>query len=386
MRQAFLLLSQGHDFLFLLTSMETVKEIKLSRRKLKSITSDNKKSAKAAELVYVSDQDEGIRREKKGDAFIYLYKGEEVEEETMWRVKRLVLPPAWENVWICPDPSGHLQATGIDARGRKQYKYHPLWTQLRNHTKFFNLHDLGLALPAIRQKLQKDLGRQGLPQEKVLAAVISLMQCTCIRIGNSAYEKLYGSFGLTTLKDRHVSIEGNKLSFAFKGKKGVMHNVTLKSRKLAKIVQHCKDIPGKELFQYIDEKGNRKEIDSGMVNNYIKEVSGGNFTAKDLRTWAGSLEALRAFKEIGEAETETAAKRNINTALDMVAKQLGNTRAVCRKYYVHPTIIDLYSNRQLTKYLKKIDHDECLIEPHLFAEEKVLMKILENSGAALIAA
>jgi DNA topoisomerase I len=366
--------------------MDKVKEIKLSRRKLRSITSDNRKSAKAAQLVYVNDQSEGIVREKQGESFLYLYKGTEVDEETLWRCKRLVLPPAWKNVWICPNPDGHLQATGMDARGRKQYKYHPLWTQLRNHTKFFNLHDLGLALPAIRQKLQKDLSRQGMPQEKVLAAVISLMQCTCIRIGNSAYEKLYGSFGLTTLKDRHVSIHGSKLNFAFKGKKGVMHNVTLKSRKLAKIVQHCKDIPGKELFQYIDDNGDRKGIDSGMVNNYIKEVSGGNFTAKDFRTWAGSLEALRAFNEIGDAETEAATKRNINTALDMVAKQLGNTRAVCRKYYVHPTIIDLYSNHQLSKYLRKIHNEDCVTGPELSAEEKVLMKILEGSGAALIAA
>jgi DNA topoisomerase-1 len=365
--------------------METVKEIKLSRRKLRSITS-NKKSAKAAELVYVSDQEEGIRRVKVGDNFSYLYKGKEIDEETLWRVKRLVLPPAWEQVWICANPDGHLQATGIDARGRKQYKYHPLWTQLRNHSKFFNLHDLGLALPVMRKKLEKDLAKQGTPKEKVLATVISLMQCTCIRIGNSAYEKLYGSFGLTTLKDKHVNIEGTKMSFSFKGKKGVMHNISLKSRRLARIVQQCKDIPGKELFQYLDENGARKSIDSGMVNNYLKEISGGSFTAKDLRTWAGSLHALQAFKEIGNGETETATKRNINTALDMVAKQLGNTRTVCRKYYVHPNIIDLYASKQLDKYLKKADHEECPATTELTAEEKVLMKILETSGAALIAA
>jgi DNA topoisomerase-1 len=297
-----------------------------------------------------------------------------------------VLPPAWENVWICTNPEGHLQATGTDVRGRKQYKYHSLWTVVRNQTKFFNLHDFGLALPAMRARLQKDLAKQGLPQEKVLAAVVSLMQCTCIRIGNSMYEKLYGSFGLTTLKDRHVQIKGSEVKFTFKGKKGVAHDITMKSKRLAKIVQQCRDIPGKELFQYYDEHGDRKTIDSGMVNNYIKEISGGNFTAKDFRTWEGSLEALHSFKELGDAETESATKRKIVAALDSVAKHLGNTRTVCKKYYVHPVIIDLYAAHALNKYLKKMGDEQCSTDAELSASEKILMKILEKSGPALIAA
>jgi DNA topoisomerase-1 len=367
--------------------METTTEIKLSRRKLRSITSNCVKSAKAVNLFYVSDKDQGIKREGTMGSFYYTLNGQEVtDEETLGRIRSLVLPPAWENVWICTNPDGHLQATGIDVRGRKQYKYHSLWTTVRNQTKFFNLHDFGIALPAIRARIQKDLSKQGLPQEKVLAAVVSLMQCTCIRIGNSMYEKLYGSFGLTTLKDRHVEIRGTQVKFSFKGKKGVSHNITMKSKKLAKIVQQCKDIPGKELFQYYDENGNRKSIDSGMVNNYIKEISGGNFTAKDFRTWEGSLTALQAFKELGDAATEAATKRNIVAALDSVAKHLGNTRTVCKKYYVHPTIIDLYSAHELNRYLKRMESEDCSTNAELSAGEKTLMKILEKSGPALIAA
>lgn len=367
--------------------METTTEIKISRRKLRSITSDNKKSAKAVNLVYVSDKEEGIRRAGTMGSFSYTLNGKEVKDgDTLARIKSLVLPPAWENVWICTNPDGHLQATGTDVRGRKQYKYHSLWTTVRNQTKFFNLHDFGLALPVMRTRLQKDLAKQGLPLEKVLAAVVSLMQCTCIRVGNSMYEKLYGSFGLTTMKDRHVQIKGSEVKFSFKGKKGVSHNITMKSKRLAKIVQQCRDIPGKELFQYYDENGDRKSIDSGLVNNYIKEISGGNFTAKDFRTWEGSLEALHSFKDLGDAETEAATKRNVVAALDSVAKHLGNTRTVCKKYYVHPVIIDLYSAHELNKYLKKIEPETCSTEAELSAGEKILLKILEKSGPALIAA
>jgi DNA topoisomerase-1 len=367
--------------------MEHASEIKVNRKRLKAINSDSTKSARAVNLVYVSDKDTGITRKKVKDIFTYYLGSEQVKDtDTLARIKSLVLPPAWENVWICTDPNGHLQATGIDVKGRKQYKYHPLWTTLRNHSKFTNLHDFGQALPAIRSRVQKDLAKQGLPQEKVLAAVISLMQCTCIRVGNSMYEKLYGSFGLTTLKDKHVNINGSEVKFSFKGKKGVLHNISMRNKKLAKIVQQCRDIPGKELFQYYNENGERRVIDSGMVNNYIKDISGGNFTAKDFRTWSGSLEAIQAFKEIGNAETATETKKNIVTALDMVAKQLGNTRTVCKKYYVHPTIIELYSGHRLEKYLRGVAPESCTTTADLSEEEKALMKILEKSGPALIAA
>lgn len=361
-------------------------EIRITKRTLKGLVNNNVKTAEAVNLTYVNDTQPGIERIKKGSGFIYKYRNETVTDfDTLARIKSLVIPPAWRNVWICPDENGHLQVTGLDVKNRKQYRYHPLWNALRNHTKFFNLYDFGLSLPAMRVILQQHLSKQGLPQEKVLAAVVSLMQCTCIRIGNSFYEKMNGSYGLTTLKDQHVSIQGQSMKFSFKGKKGVYHDITLKSKKLAKIVQACKDIPGKELFQYYDEDGNRKSIDSGMVNSYIKEISSGSFTAKDFRTWAGSLHALTAFKQLGCCDTQTETKRRIVEALDMVAKQLNNTRTVCKKYYVHPVLMELYSDKRLEKYFAQIENADCTaVETDLSNEEKVLMKILEAYGSTVI--
>lgn len=367
--------------------MDDKKEIKITKRKMKGLVDNPVKTAEAINLLYVSDSQPGIKRIRKGDQFVYLQGDVTVKhEEEIQRIKKLVIPPAWEEVWICSMPNGHLQATGIDVKKRKQYRYHPLWNTLRNHTKFFHLHDFGKALPAIRSRLQQDIARQGLPVEKVLATVVSLMQCTCIRIGNSMYEKLYGSFGLTTLKDKHVKITGNGLKFTFKGKKGVHHDIDLKSKKLAGIVKQCRDIPGQELFQYYDEQGQRHPIDSGMVNNYIREISGGHFTAKDFRTWAGSLHALEAFKELGCCETVAETKKKIVEALDMVARQLGNTRTVCRKYYVHPAILDHYTKKTITKYLDRLETLKCDSEASLSAEEHILMHILEDGGMAVIAA
>ena len=364
-----------------------VSEIRITKRKLKALVSNNEKTAEAVNLVYIKDSEEGIERTRKGKDFIYKYKGKTITDfNTLARIKSLAIPPAWQHVWICPLEDGHLQATGFDAKNRKQYKYHSLWNHLRNHTKFFNLYDFGLALPSVRTQLQKHLDQPGVPQEKVLAAIVSLMQSTCIRIGNSFYEKMNGSFGLTTLKDKHVSIKGQKMKFSFKGKKGVYHDITLKSKKLAKIVQACKDIPGKELFQYYDENGERKSIDSGMVNSYIKQISGGNFTAKDFRTWAGTLHALDAFKELGCCDTQTETKKKIVEALDMVAKQLNNTRSVCKKYYVHPALIELYSDKQIEKYFSEIERSGCTAveETNLSSEEKVLLKILETYGRSVV--
>jgi len=368
--------------------MEAEIEIKITKRKLKSLSGNTVKSAEAINLIYVADTDKGITRIKEKGEFVYLYDSKKVEdEETLMRIKHLVIPPAWQQVWICPSANGHLQVTGLDAMNRKQYKYHSLWNTLRNHTKFYHLFEFGKVLPAIRERINKDLAQQSLSQEKVLAAIVSLMQETNIRIGNTMYEKLYGSFGLTTLKDRHVKIDGNNLRFSFKGKKGVYHDVSLRNKKLAKIVKQCRDIPGKELFQYYDDNGERRCIDSGMVNNYIKEISGGHFTAKDFRTWAGSLHALEAFNSLGCCDTITETKKKIVEALDIVAKLLGNTRAVCKKYYVHPAIIDHYSNNTLFKYLKLLETNQ---EEHkwagLSAEEEILMKILEDAGSIVIAA
>ncbi len=338
-------------------------------------------SAKAVHLIYTSDAETaGIIRKKRGKKFSYYKDGEKIKDkDEISRINKLVLPPAWENVWICALDNGHLQATGIDAKKRKQYRYHPLWNALRNHTKFYRMLQFGYALPQIRLHIEQDLALRNLEKRKVLALIVSLMQRTNIRIGNSAYEKLYGSFGLTTLKDKHVKVKGQKLSFSFKGKKGVMHDIDLKSSRLSRLVQKCKDIPGKELFQYYDDDGNRHCIDSGMVNEYIKEISGEDFTAKDFRTWSGTVNALIAFKEIGYAETHTEYKKKVKEALDIVASNLGNTVAVCKKYYVHPLVINLYENNTIKKYLDELE----VIEKNdgkadLTQEEKLVLKILES--------
>ena len=364
--------------------MEAAADIKISRRKLKTLHYNPAKSAMAVNLQYVSDKEvDGILRVKAGAGFIYK-KGNRIvkDKATLARIKSLVIPPAWQQVWIAPTEDAHLQVTGLDIKGRKQYRYHPQWNALRNGTKFSNLYDFGLALPLIRKQIAQDLAHRNLDLPKVLATVVSLMQCTCIRIGNSTYEKQNGSFGLTTLKDQHVLIKGSKMKFAFKGKKGVYHEITTKNKKLAKIVQDCRDIPGKELFQYYAQDGSRKSIDSGAVNGYIKAISGGNFTAKDFRTWAGSLQALQAFKEIGLGEGITDTKKKIVVCLDSVAQHLGNTRTVCKKYYVHPAILQGYEDGSLKKYLAKLDDDgiiECAPESaDLSPEEKILMQILKK--------
>ena len=354
---------------------------KLSKRKLRSIVKDEEKTAMAANLIYVSDKDEGIERRKKGEKFAYYFKGEIIkDDEELLRIKHLVIPPAWEKVWICKLENGHLQATGYDTKNRKQYRYHPNWNALRNHTKFYRLHDFGKALPAIRLQLEKDLSMPGLTERKVLAAVVSLMERTNIRIGSAFYEKSYGSYGLTTLKDKHVRFEGNAVTFTFTGKKGVSHNIKLKNKKLSQIIKKCRDIPGKELFQYYDEEENRHSIDSGVVNNYIREISNANFTAKDFRTWAGTVQAFLVLKEIGGSESATEAERNIVQALDIVAEKLGNTRTVCKKYYVHPLILSLYENKSLEKYYNQLDEIEKDDgKTGLTVEEEVLMKILESN-------
>ncbi len=353
----------------------------IPKRKIKSLINDPEKTAAAVNLIYVNDSQEGIKRINKKAGFDYKFKGKIVtNKEQLVRIKSLVLPPAWQDVWICSLPNGHLQATGIDARGRKQYKYHSLWNSLRNHTKFYRLHSFGEVLPEIRLKLEKDLSLPGMHVRKILATVVSLMERTNIRIGNCSYEKIYGSYGLTTLKDKHVKVKGSTVKFSFKGKKGVYHDINIKSRRLSKIVKNCQDIPGRELFQYYDEQGKRKSIDSGMVNDYIKEISNGDFTAKDFRTWAGTVQTLLAFKELGFSETQTAVKKNIVAALDVVSQLLGNTRTVCKKYYVHPLILNLYETNTLDKYLKQLEQFEKDDEKSdLTSEEKLLMRILETN-------
>lgn len=349
---------------------EEILDITLNKSQIKKIADDPAAAAKAAKLVYVNCSEEGIIRVKSGKGYSYQYKGETIKDkEELERIRSLVLPPAWEEVWICAKANGHLQATGKDVRGRKQYKYHSQWNVLRNQTKFYRLLELGKVLPAIRKQVQKDLSTEGMPKNKVMAALITLMERTGMRIGNEFYEKLYGSFGLTTLKDKHVAINKSKLQFCFRGKKGVEHTVTLSSKKLARVVQQCKDIPGKELFQYINEEGQRQSIDSGMVNEYIQEIAQGEFSSKDFRTWCGTVAALNAFIECGPCEDEKEVKKKVIEMFDKVAGQLGNTRTVTKKYYVHPSLPELFENGRLHKLLEKnnkkaiegLEDDEALL-------------------------
>ena len=319
--------------------------VQLSHKEFLKIDKDYEKTASVADLVYVNDKEPGVARLKRGKGFVFIYDNKPLRgKKEMERIRKLAIPPAWTNVWICSLPNGHIQATGFDVRNRKQYRYHHLWHTLRNQTKFHRLFEFGKALPTLRLRLEKDLTLKELCQEKVIAAVISVMERTYIRIGNQDYEKLYGSYGLTTLKDKHVTINGSKMMFAFKGKKGIHHNVTLKNKRLAKVVESCRELPGKELFQYLDPEGKLCGVDSGTVNNYLKTATGGDFSAKDFRTWAGSLNILRAFKSLGEAESESTCKKNVIAAIDEVSKKLGNSRTICRKYYIHPGLI---------RYMKK---------------------------------
>lgn len=351
----------------------------LSHKEFLKIDRDYETAARVADLIYVSDQQPGIQRVKHGEAFEYLLGRKKIRNASeLTRIRKLAIPPAWENVWICPLENGHIQATGFDQRKRKQYRYHTLWHTLRHETKFHRMYEFGKALPKLRLRVEQDISQKELSQNKVIALVISLMERTYIRIGNSGYEKMYGSYGLTTLKDRHVKVNGKTAMFSFKGKKGISHHISLHNKKLAKAIQACRDIPGKELFQYYTETGEPRPIDSGMVNTYLKETMQMDFTAKDFRTWAGSLNILWAFKSLGDALTATDTKRKIVEALDQVSEKLGNTRTVCRKYYVHPGLIHLYEQNNLMHYLKGLDEIE---EPDersdLTTAEKVLMKILK---------
>ncbi|PBQ32883.1 DNA topoisomerase I [Sphingobacteriaceae bacterium] len=355
----------------------------LSQKEMSLIVKDAVKTAEAVNLIYVKDAEPGINRVKKGEKFHYVLKNKKVNSKNeLDRIKSLVIPPAWQNVWICVKENGHLQATGLDIKNRKQYRYHPLWNALRNQTKFYRLHEFGTVLPQIRVQLEKDLSLPGLPLQKILALIVSLMEQTNIRIGNDQYEKLYGSYGLTTLKDKHVKFSGNNVQFAFKGKKGVHHSISINNKRLALLVKQCRDIPGKELFQYIDENKRHHCVDSGMVNEYIKKISGKDFSAKDFRTWSGTIHALMAFKTLGNCETQTETKKKIVEALDIVSKHLGNTRTVCKKYYVHPVIVSLYETKQINRYfseLEKIKPAKKISELH--SEEKILMKIFEKEAA-----
>jgi DNA topoisomerase-1 len=301
-------------------------------------------SAKEAGLRHVGDHIPGIRRNRAGKHFSYRdAQGERIDDPKLKaRIRKLAIPPAWKNVWICPQPNGHLQATGIDARGRKQYRYHPRWRAVRDETKYGRMIAFGHALPAIRARVEMDLGRHGLPREKILAAIVRLLETTLIRIGNRAYARENASFGLTTLRNRHVTVEGRTIHFEFRAKSGKMRRLDLQDHRLARLMKQCRDLPGHELFQYVDCDGGRRRIASDDVNAYLKDASGADFTAKDFRTWAGTVSAALALRDFAPFESEAGAKRNINRAVELVAEKLANTVAICRKCYIHPEVFNAY--------------------------------------------
>ncbi|MES2874215.1 MAG: DNA topoisomerase IB [Bacteroidota bacterium] len=331
-------------------------------------------------LYYLSDSVPGISRILNKDGFAFVDKNGKsiIDEKTLTRIKKLAIPPAWTNVWIAPRPNAHLQATGLDQAGRKQYKYHNDWTSYRNETKYFRLLEFGKKLPEFRKNIQKDLRRRQLDERKVLAISVNMMQKTLIRIGNESYKQLYGSYGLTTLRDKHVKINGSSLKLSFKGKKGIYHEIEVSDRVLARLVKRCKDIPGQELFQYYTSDGDRKSIDSGKVNNYIKEISCCDFTAKDFRTWAGTMHTMKHLAEFEYPENLTLRKKIIIEAIDQVAAKLGNTRAICKKSYVFPALLEEYENGSLQPYLKKLSKSTDFTgEKGLNHDEKVLLSFLK---------
>ncbi len=307
------------------------------------------RSAQAAGLRYVSDAAPGISRRRAAKAFRYLNaEGRAVRDQpTLARIRALASPPAWESVWICPRDDGHLQATGRDARGRKQYRYHAQWREVRDETKYGRMAAFGRALPRIRRRVTRDLALPGLPREKILATLVRLLETTLIRVGNEEYARENASFGLTTLRNRQVAINGSKIRFNFRGKSGVEHAIELHDRRMAGIVKRIRELPGQELFQYIDEAGERRSVESADVNAYIREAAGGEFTSKDFRTWSGTLLAAKALREAGPFDSKAQAMRTINTVIEAVAKLLGNTKAVCRKCYVHPNVVDAYLEGRL---------------------------------------
>jgi DNA topoisomerase-1 len=301
------------------------------------------------------------------------------DTEVLARIKSLAIPPAWRDVWICPIAHGHLQATGVDAKGRKQYRYHPRWREVRDETKYDRMLVFGRVLPTIRKRVEQDLSRPGLCREKILATVVRLLETTLIRVGNEEYARQNDSFGLTTMRDRHVDVTGATLRFAFRGKSGITHAVDLTDRRLAKIVKQSQDLPGYELFQYIEEDGTRASIDASDVNAYLKEIAGDEFTAKDFRTWAGTILATRALQEFEAFESQAQAKRNIVQAIEAVAKRLGNTKAVCRKCYIHPAVIRYYMDGSLLQTLnRRLKKELTQSLDRLSREESAVLVLLQQ--------
>jgi DNA topoisomerase I len=340
-------------------------------------------SAATAGLRYVNDQIPGIRREKGPGGFKYIGPDGKVIRSAadLARIRALAIPPAWTDVWICTHPRGHLQATGRDSKHRKQYRYHHDWRACRDETKFDRMQAFAGALPGIRRRTAADLARPGLPRNKVLAAIVQLLEKSLIRVGNEEYVRQNRSFGLTTLRNRHVRVRGDRLRFEFRGKSGIHHSVDVNDRRLAKVVKQCRDLPGQELFQYVDDEGELQGIDSGDINGYVKDLTGEDFTAKDFRTWSGTVLAVAELREFAAASTQAESEKNVVLAIEAVAKMLGNTRAVCRKSYVHPGIIDCYLDGAMEKALHRRFKAARKNTPGLRADEVAVMVLLAHLQA-----
>jgi DNA topoisomerase I len=342
---------------------------------------DPAEAAKAAHLRYVTDSKPGITRKRHGKSFSYFDADNKRvrDKDTLFRIRSLVLPPAWTEVWICPIANGHLQATGRDARKRKQSRYHPRWREVRDETKYERMQLFAEALPTIRERVEHDLALSGLPRERVLATIVSLMEATLIRVGNESYARENNSFGLTTMRNRHVEVSGSHITFTFQGKSKVHHTIDLQDRRLANIIRRCADIPGYELFQYLDSEGERHSIDSADVNEYLQTISGQYFTAKDFRTWAGSVLACDLLREYEPFTSATEAKKNVVAMIKSVAQRLGNTPAVCRKCYIHPAVLEAYLDGSTVSSTKrKLDREIAEHAHALRQEERTLVNLLKQ--------
>ena len=338
---------------------------------------DPAESARAASLRYVRDDLPGIARRRSGRGFAYLEpEGKRLNDpSTLARIRALAIPPAWTRVWICPFPTGHLQATGRDARGRKQYRYHNRWRKVRDENKYDRMILFGNTLSRIRARVRADLELTGLPREKLLALVVRLLEMTLIRIGNEEYARTNESFGLTTLRGRHVQVDGANIHFRFQGKSGKAHAIRLTDRRLARLVQRCRELPGQDLFQYLDESGQAQPIDSADVNDYLRAISGEDFTAKDFRTWAGTLIAARHLGDSRDSEQNSTGKSAVVRAAELVARELGNTAAICRKCYIHPAVLGAYEDRALFDLWTNASARNSS-GPELAGEESVLLRFL----------
>lgn len=351
----------------------------LSPDDVETIMSDPNEAVKLANLRYVSENHLSIHRKKVGRGFAYYKKDEKISDnKTLERIKGLVIPPAWKNVRITHLPNGHLQVVGRDEKERKQYMYHPVWSKIRNQTKFFKMTSFGKMLPKIRKQVDDDLLLEGMPKRKVLALVIRLMEETHIRVGNHYYAKKNKTYGLSTFRTRHVKTFKDGIKFEFVGKKGKEHSITVEDKRLINLINQCEEIPGWELFKFYNENGEKQTIDSEMINDYIHEISGDIFSAKDFRTWSATKIFFETLLEIGYTEDEKENKKNILAGFDAAAEGLGNTRAVCRSYYVHPKVIETYESGKIVPYFEKVNEDKEPVYTQLSETEKAIFKLIKD--------